>query len=105
MPAERRQCCFRLQLPLQASLLCQAGRGRCSRAAPGRIYMPALISCAEHGTSLDDASTLGACRRLSDAAAFRYLRQSGVYELSDVDDAQEFRLVCREAVAPCSGAP
>ncbi|KAI7836877.1 hypothetical protein COHA_009277 [Chlorella ohadii] len=28
---------------------------------------------------------------LSNAAAFRYLRQSGVYELSDVDDAQEFR--------------
>lgn len=25
------------------------------------------------------------------AASFRYLAQSGVYELSDVDDAQEFR--------------
>lgn len=46
---------------------------------------------SEQGALLTCLRSLPAPCRLSDAAAFRYLRQSGVYELSDVDDAQEFR--------------
>jgi hypothetical protein len=65
-------------------------------------YLPVLLAVQTCRLTSTVGSPLLHCRLEGGASSFRYLNQSDVYTLTDVDDAQEFRWVGgREGAGVC----